>query len=84
MDTLDIKVERAEGNKCPRCWHVVKGLATYEFEGKTAVVPCPRCFFIVLSDYPEFIEDNAEEWSLVEKAYKDRDLHYLKTKEWLW
>ncbi len=78
MDQLktEIEVFRAEGTKCPRCWKIIKG--------KPENIPCLRCYQVVTKDYPEFIERNAEEWGLVEKAYTDRYLHYKNTGEWLW
>lgn len=68
---VDIKVERAPGQKCPRCWnyHTIQG---------NPLEVCDRCVLTVTSMLPELVADgrwtqaDADEWRALVKASVER------------
>jgi len=48
MEGVEVVVQRAEGVKCPRCWH-------YTGEGRFNMDNlCDRCYLVLAIDYAEF------------------------------
>ena len=48
MPGLRVEVERAEGVRCPRCWHVTpEGRLNHDHL-------CDRCCAALLADWPEY------------------------------
>ena len=47
-DACTVTVEKAEGVKCPRCWHVTPaGRLNHDFL-------CDHCCQVLITDFPEY------------------------------
>ena len=71
VQAVTVKVERAPGTKCPRCWnyHTIQG---------NPMDVCDRCVVVVTQMLPELVadgrwtEEDAEEWRGMVRASVDR------------